>query len=221
MASVIKAGKIIPSGTVVRHSEFNLEDMSEHAAVYLDSVKQQAADIVAQARQQATRAQVQTQHELRQTALEQAKQTVRAEMEQRLATLLPAMQQALERLERVKGEWVGQWERNLVQLVIAIARRVVRGELTRQPELPQRWIREALELAAGSARITLHLNPGDWESLETRREGFVEQFGRVAPTEIVADPAIEPGGCRVVTQHGHIDQQLETQLARLEAELID
>jgi len=35
----------------------------------------------------------------------------------------------------------------------------------------------------------------------------------------VADPDITPGGCRVDTQFGSIDQQLETQLARIEEEL--
>ena len=36
--------------------------------------------------------------------------------------------------------------------------------------------------------------------------------------ELVADPAITPGGCRVETRFGVIDQQFETQLARIEEE---
>jgi flagellar biosynthesis/type III secretory pathway protein FliH len=33
------------------------------------------------------------------------------------------------------------------------------------------------------------------------------------------DQNIEPGGCRVIAQQGEIDQQIETQLARIISEL--
>ena len=38
-------------------------------------------------------------------------------------------------------------------------------------------------------------------------------------TQIVADAAISPGGCRVETRFGAIDQTFEAQLARVEEEL--
>ncbi|MFQ5550985.1 MAG: FliH/SctL family protein [Gemmatimonadales bacterium] len=37
--------------------------------------------------------------------------------------------------------------------------------------------------------------------------------------DIVADSAVSPGGCFVETEFGNIDQQFETQLARIEEEL--
>ena len=46
-------------------------------------------------------------------------------------------------------------------MAAAIARRVIRRELTRQPEIPLALVREALELAAGSAQVRIHLNPAD------------------------------------------------------------
>jgi flagellar assembly protein FliH len=41
----------------------------------------------------------------------------------------------------------------------------------------------------------------------------------LAPAEMIADPEISPGGCRIETLHGAIDQQFESQLARIEEEL--
>jgi flagellar assembly protein FliH len=221
MASVIKAGKIIPGGTAIGLSEFNLQDMSHHASTYLDRVKQQAAQIIQDARRQSLQVQAQIERETRQTALAEAHAVVREETREQLATLLPALQHAADALEQHKNAWIRQWEQNLVRLAVAVAQRVVRRELTRQPDISRQWIREALELAAGSPHVTLHLHPADWEALGCEREEFVAQFGRLAPTDIVADPTISQGGCRVVTQHGYIDQQLETQLARMEAELTD
>jgi flagellar biosynthesis/type III secretory pathway protein FliH len=41
----------------------------------------------------------------------------------------------------------------------------------------------------------------------------------LAELKFAGDPSITRGGCRLETRHGVIDQQLETQLARIEAEL--
>ncbi|MGC4003561.1 MAG: FliH/SctL family protein [Pirellulales bacterium] len=50
---------------------------------------------------------------------------------------------------------------------------------------------------------------------------LIAELGRVSSTEIVADTQIGPGGCRVLTAHGEIDQRLETQLSRIVDELTD
>jgi flagellar assembly protein FliH len=41
----------------------------------------------------------------------------------------------------------------------------------------------------------------------------------LAGAELSGDPQISPGGCRVETQFGTIDQQFESQLKRIEEEL--
>jgi flagellar biosynthesis/type III secretory pathway protein FliH len=45
-------------------------------------------------------------------------------------------------------------------------------------------------------------------------------LSRLAPSQIVADDAISIGGCRVETKFGAIDQQVESQLRRIEEELV-
>ena len=78
---------------------------------------------------------------------------------------------------------------------------------------------ETLELASGSGAITLLLNPDDYAALDGYQESLRQQFSQLADAEIVADPEISAGGCRVVTDYGLLDQQVETQLARIEQEL--
>jgi flagellar biosynthesis/type III secretory pathway protein FliH len=219
MASVIKAGKVIRSGTPVQHSDFNLEDMSNNASRYLDTVRQQAAQILTQARQQAQETSAQAEQQGKQAAVEAATSSALAEVEARWQTLAPALQSAVEATSQLRHTWVRDWEENLLRLVVAVAERVVRGELTRRPEISHQWIRESLEMAAGGQRIKLLLNPDDYEALGEHRTTVADRFGDLSPTEIVPDPKITPGGCRVVTEHGHIDQQLEKQLARIEEEL--
>ncbi len=220
MASVIKAGKIIPGGTAIQHAEFNWEDMSVNAARYLDTVRQQAEQIVASAQQQARQIATQAAARGHQAAQQEARTAALADVQARWQTLTPVFQQLRESLAQAQSDWQRDWEDRVVHLAVAIAQRLVRGELTRQPSITQRWIREALELAAGCDTITLRLHPDDYASAGDWRELLSRELGHVAPTQVLPDPVIEPGGCRVDTEFGSIDQQLTHQLARIEEELI-
>jgi flagellar biosynthesis/type III secretory pathway protein FliH len=51
-------------------------------------------------------------------------------------------------------------------------------------------------------------------------QAVVRELAPLAQTELVADPQISAGGCRVETRFGVIDQQFESQLARIEEELV-
>jgi flagellar assembly protein FliH len=219
MAGIIKAGELQKGAKVARHVEFNFDDMSDRASEYLSTVKQQAAHIVTSAREQADGIKSEAQQQGHQAAAQAAAQAAEAAIENQWRQLLPALHAAIEEVQRLKSCWLQQWERNAVQLAVAIAERIVRRELLQQPEIPTTWIREALELAAGSHHVKLQLNPADYQTLTERRDEIAAEFENLAPTDIVPHDEVRPGGCRVVTEYGQIDQQLETQLNRIREEL--
>jgi flagellar biosynthesis/type III secretory pathway protein FliH len=76
-----------------------------------------------------------------------------------------------------------------------------------------------LELAVGDDEIRVLLNPHDLEHLQPGLKTIVHEFGRMGRVEMVGDERIAAGGCRLETRHGAIDQQLATQLKRIEEEL--
>jgi flagellar assembly protein FliH len=144
---------------------------------------------------------------------------VRKQFAQQLETLLPALKQVVEDIRQAKQAWLTQWEKSAVHVAAAIAERIIRRELSNTPEITLTLVREALELAAGSSELRIHLNPGDHETLGARVEAILGELSGLAPAELAADPEITPGGCRVETRFGTIDQQFEAQLARIEEEL--
>lgn len=219
MASVIKSGRVIPSGTPVRQTEYNLQDMNQAASEHLETVKKKAARIVLKAQKEAQEVVAKAEQQGRQKAEKAAREAALADVEARWRTLMPALQTAVESAADLKATWIEQWEQNIVRLVVGVAERVIREEIGRQPRISRKWIQEALELASGSTTLTLHLNPADHAALEDYREVLKQQFSQLADTHIVADPGISAGGCRVTTDHGYLDQQIETQLSRIEEEL--
>jgi flagellar assembly protein FliH len=194
---------------------FNFDDMTAEANRYLQKVKAEAVKIVAKAQQEALAVRKQAEHDGRQAAL----QSVEGMVQKQMTEVLPALRQAVEEIQHAKQAWLRHWEAAGVHVAGAIAARLVRRELQQQPEISLALLREALELAAGNAQMRLRVNPQDQEILGSQIQSLVKELAPLAETEIVADPEISRGGCRVETRFGAIDQQFEAQIQRIEEEL--
>lgn len=219
MSTIIKAG--VPSGEShgAKAVAFNFADMTDRANDYLGTIRREAAQLIAQARQEADQIRQQAEQQGRAAATQQAQQTVQNEVAQRLGTVIPALKQAAGQLEDARNACLVKWEQSLIHLATAIAQRVIRHELTKQPEITLGLIKETLELATGAGRVKLYLSQQDRQALGEQSEMIAATLGRLGNTEIIVDPHLTPGGCRIETENGTIDQAIETQLARIEQEL--
>jgi flagellar assembly protein FliH len=92
--------------------------------------------------------------------------------------------------------------------------------LRQQPEITLALVREALELAGGSPGLRVCLNPDDHRALAAQAQALTAAVSPLGAAEIVADEDVTPGGCRVESHFGSIDQQIESQLKRIEEELV-
>jgi flagellar assembly protein FliH len=193
--------------------------MRGQAADYLDTVRDEAAKIVQQAHRDAERIRRQSEVAGRKAAQEAIERILEEKVARRMETLLPALERVVSQIDDAKGEILNRWERTALSVITSIAERVIRRELARQPEIALDLIAESLRLAAGAADISLHVNPADYENMGPQIQQLSATLCRLAPSQVVADPAISAGGCRVDTRFGVIDQQIEVQLRRIEEEL--
>ncbi len=217
MATIIRkdTARQLPSGRAQGAVAFSFADMRGRADDYLKTVQQEAAKIVQQAHGEAE----QVRREAEVAGRKAAEDAVEQKVARRMDAALPALEQLVRQLNDAKGELQGYWERSAVQVATAIAARIIRREVAHQPQITLDLIAETLRLAAGSAAITLHVSQTDYETLGSQINRLAETLCQLVPSAIVADPAIGPGGCRVVTKFGEIDQQIESQLRRIEQEL--
>jgi flagellar assembly protein FliH len=199
---------------------FSFDDMARAADKYLAEVRAKTAKIVSDAQRQADEIRRRAEQQGKQAAQAAAERTIDERVRQQMQTALPALRAAIEQLCQAKGEWQQQWEAAAIRLAVAIAGRVLRRRLPDEPAVTLELVREALELAAGSARVIVHLSAEDHATLAGQAASLVAEFARLATAEIVADSSVAPGGCRVETQFGTIDQRFEAQLARIEEELM-
>lgn len=216
MATVIKAsGPIRPEDGM----SFNFDDMSVRAGAYLDTIRIEAGDILAKARKEAEAIRRKAEEEGRQAAIKAVEKVMEEKVGKQLASLLPAIKQATDQLVQARQAWLAHWEKSAVQVATRIASRVIRREIKQDPQITVKLVRETLELAAGSTDVQLRLHPDDLATLGKHVETVIREVGRDGSCRVVADATVNAGGCRVDTRFGLIDQQIESQLQRIEEEL--
>lgn len=216
MATIIKASD---KPTALHGVAFNLDDMATKANQYLADVKKQGEALVAKAKQEAEAIRKKAEADGRKAAEQAAQKKMEQTVSQKLKTAQPAIEAAVKELAASRQAWIQQWEKNAVHLAAAIAARVLRKELEKQPEITLGYVREALELCTGATGVRIGLNPSDVQVLGQQVKQMCREFSRLAECEIVPDPAVGAGGCRLETKFGEIDQTIEAQLARIEEEL--
>ena len=196
-------------------TSFNLDDVAAEAAECLAQARAEAVEIVAVAESQAADIRRQAAEAGCKAAMQEFENMVAAQV----APAIDALGQTVTQLHCEKQAWISHWETRAVQLATAIAARVIRREVRQQPEITLGLVREALDLAAGSPNVRLHLNPEDYKSLGVQVRTLIDTMSSLGDAEVTPDATVAQGGCRVETRFGTIDQQIETQLQRIEEEL--
>ena len=212
MPTIIRA---TDQNRAVHVEPFNFDDMAARANTYLDGVRAEAKQIVARARQQADAVRKQAEIQGHRAGMDAVEDLVAKQ----LSTALPALHKAIEEIGHAKQAWLTHWEASAVHVAAAIAERIIRRRLPEHPEITLTLLREALELAAGNSQLQILMNPDDHQAMGPQAETLVKELSGLASAQFVPDPEITPGGCRVETRFGVIDQQFEAQLKRIEEEL--
>ena len=221
MATIIRRDNPVqtPSGQMTQAVSFSFADMHGQANEYLGTVRAEAAKIVQQANQQAEQIRKQAEIAGRKAAEAAIEKVMEQKLGQRMQTLLPTIEQLVKEINDLKGELLAEWERSTVKVSTAVAERIIRREVKHEPQITLHLVSESLRLATGAAEITVHVSPQDYEHLGSQIENVAAALAQLAPSEIIADESVSPGGCRVTTRYGEIDQRIESQLKRIEEEL--
>jgi len=140
-----------------------------------------------------------------------------------------ALQQQAEQLQQLQQVWteaLQQWEgdsarlqREAQQQVLQLARRLAEKVLHRQiavdPSIVEDQLAHALSHVMRPIEVTVTIHPDDRPAVEEALPELVQQLSNVGQVELVEDPSMMRGGCRVRYGQGTIDASIETQLDRL------
>lgn len=152
----------------------------------------------------------------REVGLAAAREEARATTEE-LEQRVQQVQQILDFMTRPLMDLDQQVQRQLVQLAGAIARHLVRRELKTQPDEIVAVVRETVALLpVGARQVRVYLHPQDAELVRSR---LAAGSGERA-WNLVEDPMLTRGGCRVSSDSSSIDATLEQRLGAVIATML-
>lgn len=214
---------------LVTRPAFNFVDLRTEAEGILSEARRAADELLTRARGEVDALHEQTRLAAREAGLHEAQTQIEQltdeaasrRVDAQLETALPALHAAAEALQAERDRWLIRWEQTAVRVGVGIAEKLLKTQIATRPELASGMIAEALRLAAGQPRVTVHLHPEDLAAWGDRALRIVESLTACADSTLVPDSHIARGGCRIQTQHGEIDARVETMLERLAAELVE
>ena len=137
-----------------------------------------------------------------------------------LESAVAALHDAAARLVQAQQYVRAQATREMVDLAIALARRITKRQAAVDPQVLVANLKDALALAGRDKQVRIAIHPSQKAVLSTAMPHLKLEWPAMETAQILEDGSLSPGGCRVYTDHGSIDADIESQLTRVIDNLI-
>jgi len=226
-------GSVIRRENVSATTSFSFADVEHQAREMIAHARAQAAKLIADAEARAQHLIGQRKEEAHRVGLAEGRQAGQTQVREEardaamkaareeLTQLTGALADGLAEVDRQKHALVTQAESGLIELAVAIARRVCKTTATMTIEPALANARALLDLVSHHNDIELHMNPAEHELLQDVAADFDKCIGALEHVTLHPDPTVERGGCRVHTQNGSINASIVEQLDRISEVLCD
>lgn len=230
MPTIIKAGTPVPAARSGPRP-MELTDVLMEARSVLDRARREAERMLVEARREAERLRDAARTEGREAGyaegLGSGREAGRAEafeaatrvFEEQHAAVVEACRECIAAIDGRREAWERSSREDLVELAMAIARRVAHHVGERERNVVLANLEMAARLVGTRSEVTVAVSPGDAETARTFGQGITDADGPWKHVRVIEDAGIRPGGCRIQWESGAVDATLETQLDRIEEEL--
>jgi flagellar assembly protein FliH len=154
----------------------------------------------------------------RREARQETERGLGADLERRVQMEHEAVLAALADFDRQRAGYFQRLEREVVQLVLGISRKVLQREAGMDPLLLAGTVRVALDQLAAGTQVELFVPLSKMALWEEMLRG---DHGLTVTPKLRSDPSLEPAGCRLETSTGATDLGLDAQLREIEQGFAD
>ncbi len=118
-------------------------------------------------------------------------------------------------LEEFRKQALESLKEQILELSVAVAKKVIRRELELDRSGILEVIREAIRRVTEDDLIRIHVSPEDLDLVRRHREELLKELGESKKLVLYPDPEVSPGGCFVETEFAEVDARIETQIETL------
>ena len=138
--------------------------------------------------------------------------------DQQLGNLRALISGSIEQFKTQREEYFARIEPEVVQLALAIARKILHREAQMDPLLLTGIVHVALEKLDAGARVRLRTHPGD---IHFWNQHFAQPGSFQPAPDLIGDANLQPGELALETEIGSTQISLETQLKEIEQGFFD
>lgn len=193
---------------IATSAEKILQDAKMQSERLLTATSQEIARMKILAAEEGERLKVEAMEEGKQQGLAEAQHQIADQLQQAAESCNTIMEAALlEARQTVLGA-----ENQIVELVLAISRKIIYDELDDRPEVILGIVRAALERVRDQNHINIHVSLDDYERILQARNELQSIVGAEQILIITADTVLVRGGCMIETSFGTVEAGVDTQL---------
>ncbi len=141
----------------------------------------------------------------------------KAESERLVQRLHNIIEKTMERRQEILLET----EQQIVDLVLLMARKVIKVLSENQRSVVMQNVLQALRKVKGRGDVVIHVNSADMALTAEHTRDFINSVESIKNISVVEDTTVDRGGCIVETDFGSIDARISSQLAELEQKILE
>ena len=192
-------------------------DAENEAASIIEKAKAEAAQIVAEAQAQSSK----TESDAYQQGSEQGTKEGYEKGSVEVDRLIERMHKILEAVMQRREEILQDTESQIVELVILMARKVIKILSENQKNVIMANTMAALKKVKTRGTVTLRVNIEDVKLTSAHTDEFIKHVENIQGLTVLEDSSVEKGGCIVETDFGAIDARISSQLSELENKILE
>lgn len=103
----------------------------------------------------------------------------------------------------------------ITDLVMKVARKVIKDELTTNEKIITKNVVAALATIVDKEGVVIQINPDDMEVMQKHEEAVLAAFRDIKKLTLKTNSTITRGGCYITTERGDLDATIETQFREM------
>jgi flagellar assembly protein FliH len=127
----------------------------------------------------------------------------------------------LDRAMDKRAEILAETETQVVELVLLVAKKVVKVISENQKSVVVQNIQQALRKLKTKSDVIVRVNLADLQLSTEHVKDFVQMTENAKRIQIVEDSTVDRGGCVIETDFGEIDARISSQLSELEEKILE
>ncbi|MBI5192425.1 MAG: hypothetical protein HZA08_03155 [Nitrospirae bacterium] len=143
----------------------------------------------------------------------------RLQMLKELSNELNLVRSLIDGVQKLSAGIYGMIEADIVELSIAMAKKIVYEAAEKERDVVVNTVREAIKKTSDRETLKIKISPVDYDILSKNKSEFLHLVDGVKNILFDVDEKIHPGGCMVETNHGDVDARIDSQFTIIEEEV--